>query len=130
MMNKALAMACAILLCGQAMAAESSVVDHYLMLEATTFNPLRFCPEGSRPVSSEKFCVGTAPKQQHEVFAPLRVADYLEGQCPGAILRSITPAPRTMVGRYGGRSYDYFAIGFEPPEGGCRRPTALGKRIE
>ena len=110
------------LLLFRAEAAEPPVVENFFMAEAVFFNPVTVCPKGSIPSPDSGGCKGLYPGTEQQTFKPMRVAEYLQEKCPGAILRSLTPAPYTYAGRYGGLFKTVrgnFAIGFEPPIGGC-----------
>lgn len=110
------------LLIFRAEAAEPTVVENFFMAEAVFFNPVMVCPKGSNPSPASGGCKGLNPGTEQQTFKPMRVAEYLQEKCPGAILRSLTPAPYTDAARYG-RLFrtvkGNFAIGFEPPIGGC-----------
>lgn len=106
----------------RAEAAESPVVENFFMAEAVSYNPVMVCPKGSRPLKGSEGCKGSNQSTQDQDFKPTRVSEYLQKNCPGAILRSLTPAPYTDAARYGDffrTVQGNFAIGFEPPIGGC-----------
>lgn len=117
------------LLLFQAQAAEPAVVENFFMTEAVSYNPVMVCPKESWPYKDSGECRGL---NRGQTFKPIRVAEYLQEQCPGAILRSLSPTPYTSAARYGGlfrTVIGNFAIGFEPPIGGCRHAEKADAQI-
>jgi len=116
------------LLLFQAQASEPVVVENFFMTEAVSYNPVMVCPKESWPHKDSGECKGL----KGQTFQPIRVAEYLQEQCPGAILRSLSPAPYTRAAQFG-RLFrtviGNFAIGFEPPIGGCRHAEKADKKI-
>lgn len=116
------------LLLFQAQASEADVVENFFMTEAVSYNPVMVCPKESWPYKDSGECRGL----KGQAFKPIRVAEYLQEQCPGAILRSLSPAPYTWATQFGGlfrTVIGNFAIGFEPPIGGCQHAEKADKEI-
>lgn len=110
----------------QANAYERPVVENFLMLVAVSTAPMTVCPFGSyHPLDNKEDCKSMADGEKDRVYKPVSVRDHLENVCPGAILRSIDPAIYTI----GTPPYQYvvdrFAVGYEPPYGGCRYTPKL-----